>query len=165
MFEVGQVWNTRGGRKVEIKSTTHPHELYPIFGVFLDLPEVCARETGRTFTEKGYYYSNPFCLDANDLMSLVRFEGDPVTADVIKAIKAPKSPWQPIETAPKDGRHILTWNITPTYDEDARRTIDVEMVGVSYWLFGSWMDYPAAPSFIQGKRYTHWMPVPEGPGK
>lgn len=71
--------------------------------------------------------------------------------------------WQPIETAPKDGTHVLTFNITPVYDEDARKTENMEAISVAYFCFGDWMEYPASPRFVQGQRHTHWMPLPEPP--
>lgn len=73
--------------------------------------------------------------------------------------------WFPIETAPRDGTRILTWNETPTYDEDERRMVTVEAISVSYWLFGDWMEYPANPRYVQGQKHTDWMPLPAGPKK
>jgi len=71
--------------------------------------------------------------------------------------------WLDIETAPRDGTHILTWNETPTYDEDLGKTTLEEGVSVAYWLFGDWMEYPANPRFVQGQKHTHWMPLPGKP--
>jgi hypothetical protein len=73
------------------------------------------------------------------------------------------SKWQSIETAPSDGTRILTYNVTPTYDEDTRKTENVYAISVAYWLFGAWMEYPAAPRFVQGQVHTHWMPLPDVP--
>lgn len=75
--------------------------------------------------------------------------------------KHPK--WQPIETAPKDGTRILTFNLTPCEDADTRRTTIEKAISVSYWVFGGWMEYPANPRFIEGQKHTHWMPLPEPP--
>ena len=74
-----------------------------------------------------------------------------------------KSTWQPIETAPRDGTHILTWNVTPTYDEDARRTVNEKHISVAYWMFGAWMEYPAAPRYVQGQEHLYWMTLPDAP--
>lgn len=78
---------------------------------------------------------------------------------------ADKNGWLPIETAPRDGSRILTWNVTPTYDEDERRTINIEAISVAYWLFGAWMEYPAAPRFVQGQEHLYWMPLPVPPAR
>jgi hypothetical protein len=68
--------------------------------------------------------------------------------------------WQDIETAPRDGTRILTKNVTPTWDEDEKKMVDVKAISVAYWLFGDWMEYPANPRYVQGQRHTHWMPLP-----
>ena len=73
------------------------------------------------------------------------------------------SKWQPIETAPRDGSRILTYNVTRVFNEDTRRYEDEHAISVAYWLFGAWMEYPAAPRFVQGQEHTHWMPLPESP--
>jgi hypothetical protein len=71
------------------------------------------------------------------------------------------SDWMPIETAPKDGRHVLAWD---------------EGEGVTRCFWGSyspqqpehwcrmglvnWGDY----AFIDvGPDLTHWMPLPKAP--
>jgi hypothetical protein len=69
--------------------------------------------------------------------------------------------WQDIETAPRDGTRILTKNVTPTWDEDEKKTVIVKAISVAYWLFGDWMEYPANPRYVQGKKHTHWMPIPD----
>lgn len=71
--------------------------------------------------------------------------------------------WLPIESAPRDGSRILTWKTTPVYNEDTGKTEIVEAVSVAYWLFGDWIEYPAPPSFVQGQKHTHWMPLPKKP--
>ncbi|CAG9205411.1 hypothetical protein BGLA2_1720044 [Burkholderia gladioli] len=85
----------------------------------------------------------------------------------IRALKAApaisESEWQPIETAPRDGTRILTFNVTPTYDEDERRMVDIEAISVAYWLFGAWMEYPASPRFVQGQEHMFWKPLPASP--
>jgi hypothetical protein len=60
--------------------------------------------------------------------------------------------WRPIETAPKDGTHVLTWN---------GRWIDV-----GYW---SRPGIHNPPSWISGRgishidQPTHWQPLPKTP--
>jgi len=72
--------------------------------------------------------------------------------------------WQSIETAPRDGSRILTWNVTPVFDEDTGKIENETAISVAYWLLGDWMEYPASPRYIQGQRHLFWMPLPEGPG-
>ncbi len=59
------------------------------------------------------------------------------------------SEWQPIETAPKDGKRILTF----------RYLGDGYKVRVAYYTKGVWRN-------AQGHNplnATHWMPLPEPP--
>lgn len=59
--------------------------------------------------------------------------------------------WQPIETAPKDGRWILTW------------TTDISHAFSPYlvvrWKGNEWC-YEAGKDFFAP---THWTPLPEPP--
>lgn len=54
------------------------------------------------------------------------------------------SEWQPIETAPRDGTIILS------FDTSAGIPIDL-----AHWLNGTWRDDGGEP--------THWMPLPSPP--
>ena len=86
------------------------------------------------------------------------------TQDLLAALSdhianAGKMIWQPIETAPKDGKLIIVFAVVDTETGNWRQEIvsfnpyrEVGM-GESEW-FG-WPRYMAAP--------THWMPLPEGP--
>lgn len=63
--------------------------------------------------------------------------------------------WQPIETAPRDGRHLLLF---PNYENWPRPTV------------GRWADeygglwYMAEVGTLCGLwKPTHWMPLPEPP--
>lgn len=69
-------------------------------------------------------------------------------------------PWQPIETAPKDGSEIDLWCM--------------DIVGEGFratncsWnpTFGNWQhrDYPITEAFMTiGVYATHWMPIPPSP--
>jgi len=60
------------------------------------------------------------------------------------------SDWQPIETAPKDGTHILTWREGDNIRETFWRKFDSSWGGEA-WSYPEW----AAP--------THWMTKPELP--
>lgn len=55
--------------------------------------------------------------------------------------------WQPIETAPKDGTEILTWD-----GQDAK---------ILRWALGRWDDWGEMPGALLPP--THWMPLPEPP--
>jgi hypothetical protein len=59
--------------------------------------------------------------------------------------------WQPIETAPKDGTHILC---------AVPGEIKVH-VFIIWWNNGGWCN-SLTPDFITGVP-THWMPLPEPP--
>ena len=75
-FEVGQVWKTRGGFEVEIKSTTYPNEQFPIFGVRKNSGHkedgFFSREAGRTFSSAGL--NNIDVQSPFDLMTLVSYD-------------------------------------------------------------------------------------------
>lgn len=58
--------------------------------------------------------------------------------------------WQPIDTAPKDGRKLLMWN--PKLEEDAL---------VLFWMGGHWRE-PANLMWFRTDP-THWMPIPAPP--
>lgn len=61
--------------------------------------------------------------------------------------------WQPIETAPKDGRRIAAC----VWDADAGRWV----VGYIYW----WVSSQDIGHWIGGvNQPTHWMPLPAPPG-
>jgi hypothetical protein len=58
--------------------------------------------------------------------------------------------WQPIETAPKDGTHILFW--------------DGDGMSVCYWVGRRW-DLVQTGAYAEDADCwpTHWMPLPEPP--
>ncbi len=68
------------------------------------------------------------------------------------------SEWQPIETAPRDGRQIMVWvangNITPHCFAPVSITSD-----------SSWWDDSTGDQIEPIKGATHWMPLPEPPTK
>src|SRR5690348_4203213 len=68
--------------------------------------------------------------------------------------------WRPMDSAPRDGSRILTFNITPVEDEDTGRVENVEAISIAYWCLGGWMEYPARPRWIRGQRHLCWMPMP-----
>lgn len=71
--------------------------------------------------------------------------------------------WRPMDSAPRDGTRILTFNVTPTEDEDTGRTENVRAISIAYWCLGGWMEYPARPRWIQGQQHLCWMPLPPFP--
>lgn len=60
------------------------------------------------------------------------------------------SEWQPIETAPKDGRKLLMWH--PGMALGAL---------VLFWMDGYWRE--PANSLGLKTTPTHWMPLPDPP--
>lgn len=126
------------------------------------------RKVGRQPTESGYYWllrkvGRPLIVQVWDLPDdpTVAFMGSvcdqplaQVDGDFVGPLKSPvlscESSWQPIETAPKDGRAILT------FDPAAYST---EKVLVGWWSDkGGWL-------VGEGFRHqpTHWMPLPTPP--
>jgi hypothetical protein len=64
----------------------------------------------------------------------------------------PADGWQPIATAPKDGKPILVW----APDDDFSSFTGIDLVWFDReWLYGQADSYPGRP--------THWMPVPADP--
>jgi len=76
-------------------------------------------------------------------------------ADLLEARAARPSPWQPIETAPKDGTCVLLlcphgqyvswWDTEP----------------IEWWMVS---DNKFEPRPIRGAAPTHWQPLPAPPG-
>lgn len=100
-----------------------------------------------------------------DLEDLQGWEARERHGNALRAVLAhlERTQWRGIESAPKDGTHILTYNSTPVEDEDTGRVTIELRVSVAYWCFGGWMEYPARPRFIQGQRHLAWMPLPPSP--
>ncbi len=70
--------------------------------------------------------------------------------------------WQPIETAPKDGRTILAYFPLEGLGKDWERVMPVkyrESMMPEPWIFAG----RAASSYSTGP--THWMPLPAAPAK
>lgn len=82
-----------------------------------------------------------------------------------------KTQWQPIETAPKDGRAIIllsravpakvaigSWNA----DGDSWVDEHGQLTGECHHLevIGTWS---SGGGWFQPDEVTHWMPIPEGP--
>jgi hypothetical protein len=66
--------------------------------------------------------------------------------------------WQPIETAPKDGRPLLLFS---PYDEN------LNCAGGLIWVTGGWGKAAINPDEFRGQsnkeKPTHWMPLPASP--
>lgn len=80
--------------------------------------------------------------------------------------------WQPIETAPKDGRMFLCWVSAVRYgetDEGQQYQCDVSQVDFCEWRNGppdfadlGYFD-PFCGQIADAQAVTHWMPLPEPP--
>jgi len=78
------------------------------------------------------------------------------------AASLPVSPWQPIDSAPKDGTRVLTF--AHEYGHD--------VWGLGYWFIGTdgskgWIAHSfwSHPGYASGSfEPTHWMPLPAPPG-
>lgn len=64
--------------------------------------------------------------------------------------------WQPIETAPQDGRSIMLWI-------SAGETRAHCFAPVSITAGGQWWDDSTGDQIKPIKEATHWMPLPEPP--
>ena len=71
--------------------------------------------------------------------------------------------WKPIETAPKDGTHILAYGkVVPDADDD-------EVITAVYWdsscILCHYWALVAVFSWVEGDDFypTHWMPLPNPP--
>ena len=72
--------------------------------------------------------------------------------------------WQPIETAPKDGTHVLLFYphyklpvCIGNYIQTERREHGVVIYQKEYWSSRSWLEIGDIPE------PTHWMPLPSDP--
>jgi len=78
-------------------------------------------------------------------------------ASAIAAWNRRASGWQPIETAPRDGRRILAW-ITNRVSDNGKK-VDIPTI-VSWWG-------PDADCWVEDGydtvRPTHWQPLPAAP--
>lgn len=80
-------------------------------------------------------------------------EGVPYIRSIIAALRH-LSEWQPIETAPRDGTHILCFH--PKYD----------MILNGVWDGGHINDFEMKDErleYVKDFRPTHWRPLPPGP--
>lgn len=73
-----------------------------------------------------------------------------------------RSPWLPIETAPKDGTMFVAWRSVPTWDEDEQRNVAVWEPCIAQTVFGEVCSIPLH-YMPRGQRITHWMPLPAPP--
>jgi hypothetical protein len=78
--------------------------------------------------------------------------------------------WKPIGTAPKDGTPFLAVivDLVDEYDEDERLVAQGKRevhVGVAQQIdfMGGPVEIPWSGSIVQGRKFTHWMPLPEPP--
>ena len=78
--------------------------------------------------------------------------------------------WQPIETAPKNGTPFLAVivDFVDEYDENDNLIMNGKRevhVGVAQQIrgLGGPVEIPWRGSIIQGRKFTHWMPLPEAP--
>lgn len=74
--------------------------------------------------------------------------------------------WQPIETAPKDGREIIVYGVRRGdwgYTDDESTWTGARWSAGSYGFPGSWLESKARPNYSTGFTPTHWIPLPAPP--
>ena len=77
------------------------------------------------------------------------------TDDQIAALKAPVAPWQPIDTAPKDGT---------TVDLFARHAKGFgTRIPYAWWVRDKWVSPGHIVGPMEDWTITYWMPIPEPP--
>lgn len=72
-----------------------------------------------------------------------------ILEDAINALEKALPVWQPIETAPKDGKKILVLAAPGIY--------------IAWWSDGNWEDHQRMFNGGAALKPTHWMPLPAPP--
>lgn len=74
-------------------------------------------------------------------------------------------PWQPIETAPKDGTDIILYTEKSNFDGKPSYLVACwkTVNGVSFWQAG--IDSESGNRLYSIEKHTHWQPSPEPPKK
>lgn len=71
--------------------------------------------------------------------------------------------WQPIETAPRDGTRILTYEVLKPDPSDPEDD-ELDTMVICYWLENEEFGDGWREDFSGYRCYpTHWMPLPEKP--
>lgn len=92
--------------------------------------------------------------EAGQIIDMEDFPDDYATvqeaAAELQRLYSERSPWQPIETAPKNGKPILIDTIVSWSGQRVITTVR--------WNSGEWLDYNAFAF-----KPSHWMPLPAPP--
>lgn len=94
-----------------------------------------------------------------------RFPSDAEIAAIIRKHMQHSRGWQPIETAPKDGTHIIVW---PYQHMRYKRPMGDKRPGEAYWHQPGNPEHEGFWIFASGLGYraehpTHWQPLPASP--
>lgn len=75
--------------------------------------------------------------------------------------------WQPIESAPRDGTHILLFGIWAGEISGVSKS---PVIDIGIWTGGTsdfpgddWWSLPTGDAYACWMRATHWMPLPKPP--
>jgi hypothetical protein len=131
--------------------------------------EVRFRGNGAIWNGMGY--SEPVSISIIHHCLLI--EGQPSRAiervgkdrdSAIAAWNMRHSPWQPIETAPKDGTRIIGWSWQYGASETSSKTYSQGSIGYEQGLTDRWWQwYEPQSGCLSRWLPTHWMPLPPTP--
>ena len=100
--------------------------------------------------------------DAHSLAIALRLARAQIRDLQLQLAETQSQKWQPIETAPKDGRDVLLYDLRGRIHIGSFRTDVNDEDGASLWLANDYDDYSCGLASTPISA-THWLPLPEPP--